>query len=167
MGYYIHNCVKMRYKGDYKPQYVLDPMSYEWNPLDVEMRSLLDKRKFVSLSCRRNDADVEATAEGPEDNVLFQGPDGTDWKHLPPAKAAGSGDSLLVIRMPGVLTLQEVQKGIDLDHIQIAIDKGGKTFDTEVRSERDRPCGWTGHSLTRSRTLCLGITMTLSQMRRL
>ena len=49
-GFYIHSCAKMRYKGDYTPQYMLDPDSYNWNPLDDEMKMRLDARKFVSLS---------------------------------------------------------------------------------------------------------------------
>jgi len=49
-GFYIHSCVKMRYKGDYMPQYMLDPDSYNWDPLDDEMKKKLDSRKFVSLS---------------------------------------------------------------------------------------------------------------------
>ena len=32
MGFYIHSCAKMRYKGEYRPSYILDPESYEWNP---------------------------------------------------------------------------------------------------------------------------------------
>jgi arginine-tRNA-protein transferase len=40
----------MRYKGDYMPQYMLDPDSYNWDPLDDEMKKKLDSRKFVSLS---------------------------------------------------------------------------------------------------------------------
>jgi arginyl-tRNA--protein-N-Asp/Glu arginylyltransferase len=50
MGYYIHSCPKMRYKGEYKPQYVLDPETYDWNPLDGELRQLLDTKPYVSLS---------------------------------------------------------------------------------------------------------------------
>lgn len=49
-GFYIHSCVKMRYKGDYTPQYMLDPGSYNWDPLDDEMKERLDSKKFVSLS---------------------------------------------------------------------------------------------------------------------
>lgn len=49
-GFYIHSCVKMRYKGDYTPQYILDPVSYNWDPLDDEMKRKLDSSKFVSLS---------------------------------------------------------------------------------------------------------------------
>jgi arginine-tRNA-protein transferase len=39
MGYYIHSCLKMRYKGTYKPQYVLDFEALSWDPLDDEMRA--------------------------------------------------------------------------------------------------------------------------------
>ena len=49
-GFYIHSCIKMRYKGDYTPQYMLDPGSYNWDPLDDEMKKRLDSKKFVSLS---------------------------------------------------------------------------------------------------------------------
>jgi arginine-tRNA-protein transferase len=49
-GFYIHSCIKMRYKGDYTPQYILDPESYNWDPLDDEMKSKLDSTKYVSLS---------------------------------------------------------------------------------------------------------------------
>ena len=49
-GFYIHNCIKMRYKGDYSPQYILDPVSYNWDSLDEEMKKRLDSRKFVSLT---------------------------------------------------------------------------------------------------------------------
>jgi arginine-tRNA-protein transferase len=50
MGFYIHSCAKMRYKGDYRPQYVLDPESYEWNLFDDDFKRKLDSRKYVSLS---------------------------------------------------------------------------------------------------------------------
>lgn len=53
MGYYIHGCKKMRYKGDYKPQYVLDYHSWEWDVLDEEMRRLMDRRKYASMSKER------------------------------------------------------------------------------------------------------------------
>jgi arginine-tRNA-protein transferase len=52
-GFYIHSCIKMRYKGDYTPQYMLDPDSYDWDPLDDEMKKNLDSRKFISLSRER------------------------------------------------------------------------------------------------------------------
>ncbi|EPY51716.1 arginine-tRNA protein transferase [Schizosaccharomyces cryophilus OY26] len=30
MGYYIHKCTKMRYKGDYSPSYLLNPETNDW-----------------------------------------------------------------------------------------------------------------------------------------
>ncbi|KAI8391164.1 arginine-tRNA-protein transferase [Radiomyces spectabilis] len=49
MGYYIHSCPKMNYKGQYQPSYLLDPLAYQWFPL-AEYQKLLDTRSFVSLA---------------------------------------------------------------------------------------------------------------------
>lgn len=53
MGYYIHSCIKMKYKADFKPQYVLDPVSYEWDVLDEEMKRKMGERQYVSLAMDR------------------------------------------------------------------------------------------------------------------
>ncbi|MCJ1338591.1 Arginyl-tRNA--protein transferase 1 [Bachmanniomyces sp. S44760] len=76
MGFYIHSCIKMRYKGAYKPTYILgvslkprvskvdasdikltpcpkDPETYEWDPLDSETINRLNIRDYVSLSRER------------------------------------------------------------------------------------------------------------------
>ena len=34
MGYYIPSCTKMRYKSAFRPQYVLDPITYTWDAFD-------------------------------------------------------------------------------------------------------------------------------------
>ncbi|KAL3422443.1 arginine-trna-protein transferase 1 [Phlyctema vagabunda] len=49
-GFYIHSCVKMRYKGDYAPSYILDPESYDWDLLDSDFKKKLDQQKYLSLS---------------------------------------------------------------------------------------------------------------------
>lgn len=49
LGFYIHSCQKMRYKGDYAPSYLLDPESYEWYPLET-CKPLLDKHRYVCFS---------------------------------------------------------------------------------------------------------------------
>ncbi|KXX82049.1 Arginyl-tRNA--protein transferase 1 [Madurella mycetomatis] len=51
-GYYVHNCAKMRYKIEYRPQYVLDPESLEWCLLDKEALALFDKEHYVTFSVR-------------------------------------------------------------------------------------------------------------------
>ncbi|KZT12812.1 uncharacterized protein LAESUDRAFT_733408 [Laetiporus sulphureus 93-53] len=49
MGFYIHSCQKMRYKGDYAPSYLLDPEEYTWFPLET-CRPLLDSYRYVSFA---------------------------------------------------------------------------------------------------------------------
>ncbi|EGO01819.1 hypothetical protein SERLA73DRAFT_48986 [Serpula lacrymans var. lacrymans S7.3] len=34
MGFYIHSCPKMRYKGEYSPSYLADPEEFTWYPLN-------------------------------------------------------------------------------------------------------------------------------------
>lgn len=51
-GYYVHNCAKMRYKIEYRPQYVLDPESLEWCLLDKEALALFDTEHYVTFSGR-------------------------------------------------------------------------------------------------------------------
>jgi arginine-tRNA-protein transferase len=59
-GFYIHSCPKMRYKGEYTPQYMLDPESYGWDVLSDEVKRKLDANKYLSLS--REHALVAAAA---------------------------------------------------------------------------------------------------------
>ncbi|KAL2258857.1 hypothetical protein VTK26DRAFT_7665 [Humicola hyalothermophila] len=49
-GYYVHNCPKMRYKIEYKPQYVLDPESLQWFLLDKRALALFDRSHYVCFS---------------------------------------------------------------------------------------------------------------------
>lgn len=100
-GYYIHSNQKMRYKGTFRPQYVLDPESLSWDPLDGELAQKLDKRTYVSLSGDRlrdtntntnKDKENEAEAEINDEEV-----------------------SLFDLHMPGVLTPDEVES-LNLDH---------------------------------------------------
>jgi len=49
MGFYIHSCPKMRYKGSYHPSYLLCPELYSWHPIS-DCVPKLDNSKF----CRFN-----------------------------------------------------------------------------------------------------------------
>ncbi|KAL1984976.1 hypothetical protein VTN96DRAFT_8532 [Rasamsonia emersonii] len=110
MGYYIHSCQKMRYKAEFRPQYILDPESLTWDPLDGELLKKLDERPYVSLSRDRKLALEGNQGEG-----------------TAAAEDTGKGDameedvneeelSLFEIRMPGVMTAEEVETKLDLDH---------------------------------------------------
>lgn len=49
MGYYIHSCPKMSYKGSYSPSYLLCPERLSWVPLDL-CRPVLDRQRYARLS---------------------------------------------------------------------------------------------------------------------
>ena len=46
----MHSCVKMKYKADFSPQYMLDPSSYAWDLLDSSLKSKLDTSTYLSIS---------------------------------------------------------------------------------------------------------------------
>ncbi|KAI9712759.1 MAG: Arginyl-tRNA--protein transferase 1 [Bogoriella megaspora] len=158
MGYYIHECQKMRYKGDYKPQMALDPETYEWGPLDGEFRDALGQRKYVSRSIAKslaetgqkrkreevegdnssNAGEVATSIHGNDSKILEgtrvdpvseDGTEGDPYLILDPEEAADSEKSLLELRMPGVLTAEEVEAQVDLDHMKIQI--GRRRVDAE------------------------------------
>ncbi|XP_077206098.1 arginyl-tRNA--protein transferase 1 isoform X10 [Paroedura picta] len=58
MGFYIHSCPKMRYKGQYRPSDLLCPETYVWVPTEQCLPSL-ERSKY----CRFN-LDLKAVDEG-------------------------------------------------------------------------------------------------------
>ncbi len=59
MGFYIHTCTKMKYKGDYSPSELLCPTTLTWQPLSACLPKLdafkfcpLDERMFEKFSQR-------------------------------------------------------------------------------------------------------------------
>lgn len=49
MGFYIHSCPKMSYKGSYTPSFLLCPERLTWVPLEL-CRPVLDAHKYARLS---------------------------------------------------------------------------------------------------------------------
>lgn len=125
MGYYIHSCIKMRYKGDYKPQYVLDPETYEWDPLEGEVRELMAQQKYVSLSRERRHE---------------KGEDGIPYLLDTPVEVAANPEDLFQWNMPGMMSAAQVEAQVDLDKVRIHISKGMTVY-TEVSQVRsDNTC---------------------------
>ncbi|XP_067996499.1 arginyl-tRNA--protein transferase 1 isoform X4 [Melanerpes formicivorus] len=58
MGFYIHSCPKMRYKGQYRPSDLLCPETYIWTPIE-QCLPLLERSKY----CRFNQ-DAKAVDAG-------------------------------------------------------------------------------------------------------
>jgi len=125
-GFYIHSCIKMRYKGDYSPQYMLDPESYNWNLLDDSLKQKLDKNSYVSLShiasnTRSEDeshstlpssAGASQTDAGAPDDPVDENEDGpVPFPDLP----------IFARNMPGILTKTQILTESDLDHVKISL----------------------------------------------
>ncbi|KAF8138603.1 arginine-tRNA-protein transferase [Boletus edulis] len=49
MGFYIHLCPKMKYKGEYSPSYLADPEDFTWHPLN-NCVDLLNKYRYAVFS---------------------------------------------------------------------------------------------------------------------
>ncbi|RQM05306.1 hypothetical protein DH86_00001842 [Scytalidium sp. 3C] len=131
-GFYIHSCVKMRYKGDYNPQYMLDPESYDWHLLDAQVKQELDKSKYLSLSARRAGKIAVETAEAadpaseglsdPSREVDRMDEDVSDSdSDEPPVKDPGR--ALFLRAMPGILNKEQLLSQVDLDRINIRVGK--------------------------------------------
>lgn len=60
MGYYVHSCPKMRYKGQYFPSYLLCPETYTWHPIEKCIPKLNQSRycRFAESTVVDEDGDV-------------------------------------------------------------------------------------------------------------
>lgn len=127
-GFYIHGCVKMKYKGEFEPQYILDPESYSWDLFDDKFKKRLDEDTYVSLSSMEKRKSKDGTEEGPgytktdkktglEDELDTSNADSDDEPPVPDAHLPIFSRSPAV---PGILTKQQLL-GVDLDNIPIKV----------------------------------------------
>jgi arginine-tRNA-protein transferase len=71
MGFYIHSCPKMRYKGSFSPSYLLCPEVYTWHLLDDHIRAELTVTKYTRLN---KSAEINAAKETVNTaRVLYKG----------------------------------------------------------------------------------------------
>ncbi|XP_063713578.1 arginyl-tRNA--protein transferase 1-like [Symsagittifera roscoffensis] len=49
MGFYIHSCPKMKYKGEYSGSFLLCPEAYSWHPIE-EVSHLLDVQRYTRFA---------------------------------------------------------------------------------------------------------------------
>ncbi|KAG5927204.1 hypothetical protein E4U42_002502 [Claviceps africana] len=115
-GYYIHNCPKMKYKIDYSPQFILDPSTFCWDPLDSTVLSLLDQKPFVSLSMERDGAVTSG-----------QGTAGHDDNPDSGVRRRNEKGSLFRSGMPGISSVSDMMR-VDLDHVALRISSAGPLF---------------------------------------
>ncbi|ODA77507.1 hypothetical protein RJ55_07136 [Drechmeria coniospora] len=121
-GFYIHNCPKMRYKIDYSPQFILDPQSLRWDPLDEVVLRLLDRKRFVSLSLERQTVMDSGTDEPACNESKEDADDAAD-------EDAEGHISLFRSDMPGIPSLSDMER-IDLDHVPLKVWSHGPMHET-------------------------------------
>lgn len=63
MGFYIHSCPKMRYKGRLSASYLLCPETYTWHVLDEKVSQLLDESKYLRLNRDLQAIDADQLAQ--------------------------------------------------------------------------------------------------------
>ncbi|RWS04720.1 Arginyl-tRNA--protein transferase 1-like protein [Dinothrombium tinctorium] len=70
MGFYIHSCVKMKYKSKYHPSFLLCPESFTWHPIE-KCLTLLDACKYQRLEADLNKLDEDGTNVTDEDILIL------------------------------------------------------------------------------------------------
>ncbi|KAF3011519.1 Arginyl-tRNA--protein transferase 1 [Neopestalotiopsis sp. 37M] len=140
-GFYIHTCPKMRYKIDFKPQFVLDPERYVWRPLDSEALKLFDARGYLHLSSEDESLKppVEPISEAEDQSVVIEdsgAPEGEDGEDEDEDVEDADNDedddedddeenniSLLQSNMPGLASI-DILRQAPLDLIPVRLNNG-------------------------------------------
>lgn len=125
MGYYIAGCQKMRYKADYKPQYLLDPIKHTWELLEGPVKAFVDTGGYSVKDCadvgqpgrRRQDHPRDSDDPTSSDSACesdlqgsFTGQDGHTWYFKDPIRVQDSARAAYTCGMLGVLTLADLMR---------------------------------------------------------
>ncbi|KAL8890678.1 MAG: hypothetical protein Q9205_000935 [Flavoplaca limonia] len=119
MGFYIHSCIKMRYKSQYQPSYILDPETYSWDRLTADVLERLSARKYVSMSVERDlrlpPNKIPSIKELKLDSAeLTRFSDYQKERNQVGPRHGFDSTSAFDLGMPGIMSLAEVQKEIPL-----------------------------------------------------
>ncbi len=72
MGFYIHDCPKMRYKAQYLGSYLLCPEKYDWVPVG-DCIPLLDASKYSRLKRNEEEGRGDAEVDPSHTMILYHG----------------------------------------------------------------------------------------------
>ncbi|MCJ1472185.1 Arginyl-tRNA--protein transferase 1 [Lambiella insularis] len=120
MGYYIHSCIKMRYKAAFHPTYLLDPESYNWDPLDHDLLARLTIHKYVSLSRERR-LGILVHAKELESNQANKQLTSVN-AHDSDSESDPESMSLFDMNMPGVMSPAEVMSQIPVAEVKARVN---------------------------------------------
>ncbi|XP_075165440.1 arginyltransferase 1 isoform X2 [Haematobia irritans] len=96
MGFYIHSCPKMRYKGKLSSSYLLCPEAYTWHPLTDEIRLKLDTCKYQRFNEDPNAKDDNEFKDSDMDLVLLMIDQRTYVKYRQYREITGTDDRDLI-----------------------------------------------------------------------
>ena len=71
MGYYIHDCPKMNYKGSYSPSFLLDLSRLDWVLLDSSRRTSLTENKRALATAATDDELATGTLDNTKVLIHF------------------------------------------------------------------------------------------------
>lgn len=137
-GFYIHSCPKMRYKIDYTPQFILDPDTLDWRPLDQSILDVLARDTYTSLS-KALEGNSVRKSELPSADTMSITAGGEAERPTSPDESPEDNDtdedgdevydSLFRSKMPGIPSVAAMED-VDLDHIVLRIFPTGPLFET-------------------------------------
>jgi len=70
LGFYVHTCQKMRYKGRYSPSYLLCPETYLWCPLE-QCLPILDSKPYSKLHTNSSVSTAPSKLDISKTGVLY------------------------------------------------------------------------------------------------
>lgn len=117
IGFYIHTCPKMKYKGQFHPTYFLDPDNNAWNLLDEQMKNVMTEKFYCSPS--KPDA---VSLRHPKPKGVDEGEVLVDTQG---SEDEDDNESLWTSNMPGVLSLGELKEKVDLGQVKIYVPREG------------------------------------------
>lgn len=110
----------MLYKGQYGPSDLLDPETYDWNPLDQDLKKLLSESKYVCPSATRaREQTGENKAMSETNEGVAKDMDGTEEEEHDEDESPGF---VFESKMPGILTVQQL-KAFDIGNVKIKVGK--------------------------------------------
>ena len=132
MGFYIHDCVKMRYKGEYRPQWILDPETYEWNMMDDSTKKMLSEKRYITSAPNAAQGEEESGHATVEEHT---GPnEGEENKSPTPTLAASSNLSLLSFGFAGTTSLPDLLAKSNLGATPFLYRQGSRQMLIELQN---------------------------------
>ncbi|RKF75742.1 Arginyl-tRNA--protein transferase 1 [Golovinomyces cichoracearum] len=109
-GFYIHDCIKMRYKAEYSPVYILGPESYQWQLFTKDLKHAFSIKKYHNLII-----DSTKTPTCPLTHLSdFSKFSDEDCINEDPSHVIDADVPLFARNMPGILTREELPMESDL-----------------------------------------------------